>query len=107
MTTPPATVLVVGATGSIGRLVVEEAIRHGYTTRALVRDPGKARRLPSDADVIVGDVTRPDTLPAAVIHLVLSVRPSSSWRRPARHPTTSTLCSLLWTGPEGCARRRP
>ena len=66
MTTPPATVLVVGATGSIGRLVVEEAIRQGYTTRALVRDAGKARRLPSDADVIVGDVTRPDTLPAAV-----------------------------------------
>ncbi len=66
MTTPPATVLVVGATGSIGRLVVEEAIRQGYTTRALVRDAGKARRLPSAADVIVGDVTRPDTLPAAV-----------------------------------------
>jgi uncharacterized protein YbjT (DUF2867 family) len=66
MTTPPAIVLVVGATGSIGRLVVEEAIRHGYTTRALLRDPGKARRLPADADVIVGDVTRPDTLSAAV-----------------------------------------
>ena len=66
MTTPPATVLVVGATGSIGRLVVEEAIRQGYTTRALVRDAGKAQRLPSDAEVIVGDVTRPDTLPAAV-----------------------------------------
>jgi uncharacterized protein YbjT (DUF2867 family) len=66
MITPPAIVLVVGATGSIGRLVVEEAIRHGYTTRALLRDPGKARRLPADADVIVGDVTRPDTLSAAV-----------------------------------------
>ena len=69
MTTPPATVLVVGATGSIGCLVVEEAIQQGYTTRALVRDPGKARRLPSDADVIVGDVTRPDTLPAAVARI--------------------------------------
>jgi uncharacterized protein YbjT (DUF2867 family) len=66
MTTSPAIVLVVGATGSIGRLVVEEAIRHGYATRALLRDPGKARRLPADADVIVGDVTRPDTLSAAV-----------------------------------------
>jgi uncharacterized protein YbjT (DUF2867 family) len=71
MATPPATVLVVGATGSIGRLVVEEAIRQGYTTRALVRDSGKARRLPSDADVIVGDVTRPDTLPAAVADAVV------------------------------------
>jgi uncharacterized protein YbjT (DUF2867 family) len=61
-----STVLVVGATGSIGRLVVEEAIRHGYTTRALVRNPDKARRLPPAADVIVGDVTRPDTLSRAV-----------------------------------------
>jgi uncharacterized protein YbjT (DUF2867 family) len=59
-------VLVEGATGSIRRLVVEEAIRHGYRTRALVRDRDKARVLPADAEVVVGDVTRPDTLPAAV-----------------------------------------
>lgn len=60
------TVLVIGATGSIGRLVVEEAVRQGDSTRALVRDRGKARGLPADAEVVVGDVTRPDTLPAAV-----------------------------------------
>ena len=30
MTTRPTTVLVVGATGTIGRLVVHEAIRRGY-----------------------------------------------------------------------------
>jgi uncharacterized protein YbjT (DUF2867 family) len=60
------TVLVVGATGSIGRLVVEEALRQGYTTRALVRDPAKARRLPPDTEVILGDVTRRDALPPAV-----------------------------------------
>ena len=66
MITRPTSVLVVGATGSIGRLVVEESIREGYPTRALVRDPDKARRLPPGADIVVGDVTRPDTLPAAV-----------------------------------------
>jgi uncharacterized protein YbjT (DUF2867 family) len=60
------TVLIVGATGSIGRLVVEEAIREGHTVRALVRDPGKARRLPPEAQAVVGDVTRPDTLGGAV-----------------------------------------
>ena len=63
---PISTVLVVGATGSIGRLVVEEAVRQGYRTRALVRDPAKARQLPPEAQLVVGDVTRPDTLPAAV-----------------------------------------
>ena len=66
MITRPTSVLVVGATGSIGRLVVEESIREGYPTRALVRDPDKARPLRGEADIVVGDVTRPDTLSAAV-----------------------------------------
>ena len=60
------TVLVVGATGSIGRLVVEEAVRRRHAVRALVRDPAKARQLPSEAQVALGDVTRPDTLSNAM-----------------------------------------
>jgi uncharacterized protein YbjT (DUF2867 family) len=59
-------VLVVGATGSIGHLVVEEAIRQGCIVRALVRNPGKARELPNQVRVVVGDVTRPETLSDAV-----------------------------------------
>ncbi|HYK92062.1 MAG TPA: SDR family oxidoreductase [Acidobacteriota bacterium] len=66
MTVPHMTVLVVGATGSIGCLVAEEALRQGHTVRALVRTPDKARRLPPKAQVVPGDVTRPDTLPGAV-----------------------------------------
>ncbi len=66
MTNPGMTVLVVGATGSIGRLVVEEALRQGHSVRALVRTPDKARKLPREAQVVLGDVTRPDTLPEAV-----------------------------------------
>lgn len=66
MTTSPMTMLVVGATGSIGRLVVEEAIRQGHATRALVRTPSKARQLPPATQVVLGDVTRPETLSGAV-----------------------------------------
>ena len=66
MSKPRLTVLVVGATGSIGRLVVEEAIRKGHAVRALARDPGKARKLLPDAEVVAGDLTRPDTLTSAV-----------------------------------------
>jgi uncharacterized protein YbjT (DUF2867 family) len=66
MSSTRMTVLVVGATGSIGSLVVEEAIREGHAVRALVRNPGKARQLPPDAQVVVGDVTRPETLPGAL-----------------------------------------
>src|SRR4051812_3038087 len=60
------TVLVIGATGSIGSLVVEEAIRQGHVVRALVRNPGKASSLPSKAQIVVGDVTRADMLAGAV-----------------------------------------
>ena len=65
--TAPLTVLVVGATGSIGSLAVAESLAARHRTRALVRDQAKAHRLlPNDADIAVGDVTRPDTLTAAV-----------------------------------------
>jgi len=60
------TVLVVGSTGSIGHLVVEEAVRQGFAVRALVRTPFKASRFPAQVEVISGDVTRPETLTAAV-----------------------------------------
>ncbi|HTV00138.1 MAG TPA: SDR family oxidoreductase [Luteitalea sp.] len=59
-------VLVVGATGSVGRLVVEEAAARGHAVRALVRDARKAARVLRDVDVVEGDLTRPDTLTAAV-----------------------------------------
>jgi uncharacterized protein YbjT (DUF2867 family) len=66
MTQAKMTVLAVGATGSIGRLVVEEALREGHAVRALVRNPDKARLLPRAAQLVVGDVTRPETLKDAV-----------------------------------------
>lgn len=59
-------VLVIGATGSIGSLVVEEALKHGHTVRALVRSQEKARRLPAKAELVVGDLVRPETLANAV-----------------------------------------
>jgi uncharacterized protein YbjT (DUF2867 family) len=55
-------VLVAGATGSIGKLVVAEAIRQGHTVRALVRSRARAFELPPDVQLLVGDLTKPDTL---------------------------------------------
>jgi uncharacterized protein YbjT (DUF2867 family) len=64
--TASLTVLVVGATGSIGHLVVEEARRRGHAVRALVREPRKARQLPNGVEIVVGDLTRPETLAPAM-----------------------------------------
>ena len=60
------TVLSVGATGSIGRLVVREALRQGHAVRALVRTPDKARSLPEGVLPFLGDLTKPKTLADAV-----------------------------------------
>lgn len=40
-------VLAVGATGSVGQLVMAESIRRGHRTRALVRDHHRAASLPA------------------------------------------------------------
>ncbi|MBY3217649.1 SDR family oxidoreductase [Rhizobium laguerreae] len=58
-------ILVTGATGSIGRLAVEEAVREGHRVRMLTRRSGQ-KALPNGAEVVLGDLTRPDTLTAAV-----------------------------------------
>ena len=59
-------ILVVGATGSIGRLVVQEASRQAHVVRAMVRSQEKARQLPPEAEPVIADVTRPETLAKAV-----------------------------------------
>lgn len=59
-------ILAVGATGSIGSLVIEEAVRQGHAVRALVRSASKARQHPREAETVIGDLTRPETLSAAV-----------------------------------------
>jgi uncharacterized protein YbjT (DUF2867 family) len=60
------TILCIGATGSVGRLVVAEALRQGHTVRALVRNAERAGRLPAGAGTVFGDVTRPETLAPAL-----------------------------------------
>ena len=58
------TILVTGATGTIGRQVVEQLIARGVRVRALVRNPAKAD-FPASVEVVKGDLLDPDTLRAA------------------------------------------
>ena len=59
-------VLVVGATGSIGRHVVAVALSTGYAVRALVGKAAQAGQFPSAAEVVVGDLTRAESIGEAV-----------------------------------------
>lgn len=59
------TILVTGATGNIGRIVVDRLVEAGVDVRALTRDPARAR-LPRQVDVVRGDLLHPDTLVPAL-----------------------------------------
>lgn len=59
--------LVAGATGQTGRRIVQELVKRGIAVRALVRDAEAARSiLPTEAELVVGDVLQPATLAAAL-----------------------------------------
>jgi uncharacterized protein YbjT (DUF2867 family) len=64
--TDPGPVVVAGATGQSGRLIVAALLAQGQPVRALVRDSAKAATLPTGVECVSGDVRRPDTLPAAL-----------------------------------------
>ncbi|WP_435110934.1 SDR family oxidoreductase [Nocardiopsis synnemataformans] len=66
MSEHPTHVLVVGATGSIGRHVVTTLQRHGLGVRALVRDQRRGRSLLPEVELVEGDLERPDTLGSVV-----------------------------------------
>ncbi|XP_062110975.1 protein HIGH CHLOROPHYLL FLUORESCENCE PHENOTYPE 173, chloroplastic isoform X4 [Humulus lupulus] len=62
------TVLVVGPTSRIGRLVVRKLMLRGYSVKALVRkaDEQVVDMLPRSVEIVVGDVGDPATLMVAV-----------------------------------------
>ncbi|MFF8805959.1 NAD(P)H-binding protein [Streptomyces omiyaensis] len=58
--------LVTGATGRVGRLVVDHLLDAGVPVRALVRRPRAAVTLPAEVEVFTGDLTVPESLDPAL-----------------------------------------
>lgn len=58
-------ILIIGATGNVGRHIVPLLHTAGVPVRAMVRDPGAAR-LPEGVEVVRGDLERPETVEAAL-----------------------------------------
>ncbi|MGW4474074.1 NmrA family NAD(P)-binding protein [Nonomuraea sp. NPDC004354] len=68
------TILVTGATGTVGRHIVSHLVEAGHAVRALTRNPGKAS-FPEGVEVVGGDLAATDTLQAAfegvtAVHLI-------------------------------------
>jgi uncharacterized protein YbjT (DUF2867 family) len=67
-------ILVTGATGTVGRQLVNHLVQAGHHVRALTRNPQKAN-FPAGVEVVTGDLTTPETLVLALegmtgLHLI-------------------------------------
>jgi uncharacterized protein YbjT (DUF2867 family) len=62
-----ATIVIIGATGYIGRHLVARLVAQGERPRCVVRQGAKLDRFPTDkVEIVRGDITDPSTLPAAM-----------------------------------------
>jgi uncharacterized protein YbjT (DUF2867 family) len=85
-------ILIIGATGTVGRQVVSQLTDSGAQVRALVRNPDAARLLPQ-VEVMCGDLTVPETLDGCLngvdtVFLVWTAPPAAvapSLERIAKH----------------------
>ncbi|GAA1278195.1 NAD(P)H-binding protein [Saccharothrix xinjiangensis] len=66
------TILVTGATGTIGGAVVRQLAKRGVPVKALTRNPDRAD-LPAGVEVVAGDLTRPGELPLTGVTAVFLV----------------------------------
>ncbi len=64
--TPAAPVLVTGATGRVGRVVVDLLIDAGVPVRALTHRSEAAAAMPANVEVVTGDLTVPESLDAGL-----------------------------------------
>jgi NADH dehydrogenase len=97
MLTPPDRILVVGATGMLGKPVADRLADAGFTVRVLSRTPERARALfPASVEVVAGDVADPAALDRALadcagVHINLKGGPTAAEYDRIEHQGTRTV----------------
>lgn len=86
--------LVVGATGTLGRQIVRRALEEGHQVRCLVRSPRKAAFLKEwGAELCQGDICKPETLPPALADIEAVIDAAT-----ARATDSSSIRKIDWDG---------
>jgi putative NADH-flavin reductase len=76
-TTAQLRILVYGATGKVGSLVVEEALQRGHLVTAVSRDPSRIEKQHKNLSVVAGDLLDPQSIELLVEDkdvVIISVR---------------------------------
>jgi len=76
-TTAQLRILVYGATGKVGSLVVEEALQRGHLVTAVSRDPSRIEKQHENLSVVAGDLLDPQSIELLVEDkdvVIISVR---------------------------------
>jgi len=78
MESHPGPIFVTGSSGFVGRQIVKRLVEDGYKVRALVRRPPQTAAFGPSVDMVIGDLSKPETcLPgltgaSAVVHAALT-----------------------------------